>query len=157
MSNRKPIPASQCDHCGFSGLKQIKCYALNVICWLQASIEFVCERDTRNVPANIAIRFDELSNWMAKALRIEGVYSEGLDMAKQPLNSPETLRAWFELYSLTTGKTVPEAIENVLVGELTIWNRIGLIPTFGVSCMCCAGYRAWAALIVGLLLGGLVF
>jgi hypothetical protein len=51
------------------------------------------------------------------------------------------------------GIEAPKEIKNICIGKYTLLNAIGNFPTKNLECMCCAGYRVWLALIVGVLLG----
>lgn len=146
MSNKSPIPSSPCDVC--TGWLQCKLKA--AICWAQSKIDFLCERGTAkelSVPEKVVL----LSDWT----RFHEEFGASV-VSERCIKADYTDRAAFKDWATCAcahGFVLSYAAQQVLNGRLTLANKAGLLPVAGLTCMCCAGYRVWGALLLGFAAG----
>ena len=149
MSNKSPIETTPCGVC----TGWLRCKAQAIMCWAQARLEFLCERDK-----DALITLGEQQMFFSDWERFHAEFA-GQVISERCMKADYTSRAAFaDWLQCATDHGFTPTIEarSASIGALTLTNRVGLLPMAGLTCMCCAGYRAWAALAVGLVLGWLL-
>jgi hypothetical protein len=145
MSNKSPIESTPCGVCRGWAWCKIKA----VTCWLQNKLEFLCERskpeltdeDRADMALDFAMFHAKFSGKVISERCLEASYE-----------TREEFSDWLKCAE-DHGYEATKTTKDILRGRLTLINKIGMLPTTGLSCMCCAGYRVWFALIIGMLLG----
>ena len=146
MSNKSPIESSPCGVC----VGWVSCKAKAALCWAQNKLEFLCERDM-NAPLDLQEQRTLANDWMRfHEERRKDVISERC--MKADYTSRAAFKDWTDC-AIAHGFTPSSGTVTALKGKLTFLNRIGLLPTTGLTCMCCAGYRVWGAALLGLAVG----
>jgi hypothetical protein len=123
------------------------------MCWAQEKLEFLCERDKA-----AHLMPDERIALHADWTRFHVEFKDEV-ISERCLKADYSSRAAFAdwLQCATDHGFVPSpAATGIVAGRLTFANKAGLLPTTGLNCMCCAGYRVWAALVIGAALGWLL-
>lgn len=149
MSNKTPISPTPCEVC----TGWVQCKLKGALCWAQAQLEFLCERNTAqnlSIPEQLAL----LSEWQRfHEEHAASVISERC--TKADYSNREAFIDWANC-AAAHGFALSAAAQDLLRGRLTLKNKIGLLPVTGLACMCCAGYRVWGALLLGGALGWLL-
>lgn len=149
MSNKSPLPSSPCEVC----TGWIQCRLKAIVCWAQERLEFLCERNY-SAPLSMGERLYLADDWNRfHAERRKDVVSERC--MKADYTSRAAFKDWLDCATAHGFIPSPETLR-IVRGRLTITNRFGLLPTTGLSCMCCAGYRVWFALVLGAVIGKII-
>jgi hypothetical protein len=145
MSNKTPIQSTPCSVChGW-----LRCKIKAMTCWAQDKIEFLCERKKRGEMKKSEFLIADHAFERFHLAMAGQVISEGAAKITYTL---EGYREWLEC-AKASGFEPTQTEEQLSWGRLTLANKIGMLPTTGLTCMCCAGYRVWFALVLGVVLG----
>lgn len=149
MSNKSPIASSPCGVCA----GWVRCKIKSAACWVQERLEFLCERD-KSAPLTPLERYLLVQDWTRFHAEFKAqVISERC--TKADYSSRAAFADWLQC-AQDHGFVATAEVQTIMLGRISLMNKFGLLPTAGLTCMCCAGYRVWAALGVGFIVGWLI-
>ncbi len=151
MSNKQPIESTPCPDTCPTGWARVSCGIKQLVCRAQALFEPLCERDKG------ALTRDEVQVLARSAEAVHAILKDRVGFSEILLAAPMLRADVLDYINAAAAEHIilPPAVHEIGRGRLTIWNRIGILPMSGLSCTCCMGYRLWAALIIGIVLGKL--